>query len=249
MNDFPQDWSETKDRFTRIREGIAENFESDYDSIRLPRATPVTYGYSVGSCIEVISAFMLMGDGLEYQPMLEKLCPYVDAISKSRLGGLDKIASPRLAVVYFNIFQKVSGKELVSIKDPSKLLKQLCKVSNVDEEDERELIWAHLAHGETNQLGQILLFDPIKAGAPDPSAQYEFNVQGLQRHLTQALVHQSGISSVEKAWQDFVDAFPRLRGARVARMADLFMVAHAVYCPIGGHSSEKLLPWLKTQIS
>ncbi len=199
-------------------------------------------------CLEVSSIPILWGGEDEYLPMMERLGRYVEAVVRSKLQGLDKVFSSRQAALCYQIFQSLCGGSWVVFAAPSKLLSRLRKAGCTDETQERELVWTHLAFGDTTEVEQLLLFDPNKAGPPAASSSFGFNLQGFQRHLTQTLVHRSSIDSVEHAWHDFLDAFPRLRGADLVQITDLLLVAHAVYYGIGGHDSKELLPWLQAQL-
>lgn len=147
-------------------------------------------------------------------------------VSVALLEGCDTI----------NVFECV-GLQL----DSSLLASMRPYLARIDTSRKDEFVSAHwnraltaLACGDRDTWGPIAGVMPGDPVDFRPGTTFQFNMQGLMRHLAGAVEHQASSADVRPAWDDFLRCAPVMIRGRHVDEATLSWIARIVHHQVGG---------------
>jgi hypothetical protein len=243
----PVTWRELRDEMMEASGATARGvayFQKDYS--RHEPESPL-FGPPFHSAASVLVYGAILGDLDAARELAGEMIGLAHKIATSKSPVLNKIAPQSLAALMIFDLQTCAGWTDAPLPDPAPLLERLRRMDLNVELYQRQTIWAHLAHGRTEGLDDLLPHD-FNAAPPDPGAQFGPNVQGTQVQIARAIAQGAGPETVAATWSGFLNYFPRLLAADVSSFPELLWAARAVHVVIGGAPVDTTLDWLTSQI-
>lgn len=243
--DLPTSWHDLQTRFEADPDKVRSNFGYFEEDLVSARVVPADFGLPLDMMtnIAVQVALFVPQNLAAYLTPLEVPA---QAILSSRSRDLDELHIPRFAALAACNLAALAGAGWGQIA-PQKALAKLAALPQREEEDTRQIVYAHLAWGGTEGLEPLLPGQDLDT-PPSPAADFQFNQQGLQVHLARALRNGVGIDTVARAWASYLGVFPRLYATNMSNYSELLMAARAVHVEIAGGQPSDTLDWLRAGI-
>ena len=198
------------------------------------------------SATQVIANTLVLGDPAVAARQIGVLSPFVGQIAGDR-PEIDRMPTVRMAALGLIVLAGMAGVRMPAeaVAAVPRMLAGLRHFEAAEEDRQRRAIWAHLAFGVVEGLGEVLLGD---LAAPPEDGAFGPNVQGAQVQIARAIACRAPVAVVARVWDSYRDHVPRLIAAGQGSMLELILAARAVGCVLGGQAGPQVLDGLRTAV-
>lgn len=238
----PTTWSALLDRYGASPGADRRGFDYFHSRLEGKSAESLLFAVPFQSCAEVVATTLVLGDAGVAAGQIAALAPWLGQVAQGGAGVLPRAGMTALGLIAMAEMTRATGLPVDAGAAP-RLLPGLFDLEAA--EDRRAAIWAHLAFGAVEGLGDLL---PGDLAAPSEDGAFGPNVQGAQVEIARAIAHRAAPESVAAAWDSYRAHVPRLIAAGQGSMLELILAARAVGCVLGGQAGPRVLDGLRAAV-
>ena len=242
----PTTWRALLDRYRASPDADTRGFNYYHQRLVGGEVHRALFAVPFLSATRVIANTLVLGDAAVSARQIAELVPYAMQIARDG-DELDRMPPARIATLALIVLADLAG---VALPDPAgmavpRMLAALRGHGALDAEEARQAIWAHLAFGAVEGLGDLL---PGDLAVPPEDGAFGPNVQGAQVQIARAIAGRAPVTVVARVWDSYRDHVPRLIAAGQGSMLELILAARAVGCVLGGQAGPQVLDGLRAAV-
>lgn len=237
----PTTWSALLDRHAASPGADRRGFDHFHSRLAGKPAGSLLFAVPFQSCAEAVANTLVLGDATVAAQQIAALAPWVGQIAQ---GGADVLPRAGLAALGLIAMAGMTRTALPADAGAAPRLLPALRGFEVAD-DRRAAIWAHLAFGVVEGLGDLL---PGDLAAPPEDGTVGPNVQGAQVQIARAIARRAPVAVVAAVWDSYRDHVSRLIAAGQGSMLELILAARAMGCVLGGQAGPQVLDGLRAAV-